>query len=134
MASRRSLRASASLKLDSVTVCCVDCAYHDLAASALRFTLSGCDFAEALFFSDRDCGVDRVRWVAIDRLDSAEAYSNFLIHRLHEHIQTEHVLVIDSPRSRLRRPRAISASIVWSVWSACTPINSSCRRRPATGR
>lgn len=82
------------LKLDKITLCCIDCAYHSLAADALRLTLSKCDFAEAIFLSDQDCGVDGVRHVKIDRITSSAQYSNFVIHKLHEHIATDHILII----------------------------------------
>jgi tetratricopeptide (TPR) repeat protein len=86
--------AGGRLKLDNVTLCCLDCAYYALAADALRVTLSKCDFAEALFFSDRDCQVNGVRFVPTERITSSAQYSNFLIHRLHEYIDTDYVLII----------------------------------------
>jgi hypothetical protein len=86
--------ASGRLKLDNVTLCCLDCTYYALAADALRMTLSKCDFADALFFSDRDCYVDGVRFVPTDRITSSAQYSNFLIHKLHEYIDTDYVLII----------------------------------------
>jgi tetratricopeptide (TPR) repeat protein len=82
------------LSLPEVTLCCVDCAYYEHAANALRATLARCGFGRALFLSDRDCGVAGVDFVAIERVASREAYSNFMIHRLHEHIGTSHALVI----------------------------------------
>ena len=86
--------ARGRLKLPEVTLCAVDCAYHDLAARALRSTLAQCEFGAALFLSDRDCGVPGVRFVPIDGITSLAAYSNFVVHRLHEHVRTGHVLVI----------------------------------------
>jgi hypothetical protein len=86
--------ASRRLKLDNVTLCCLDCAYYALAADALRITLSKCDFAEALFFADRDCHVNGVRFVPTERTTSSAQYSNFLIHKLHEYIDTDYVLII----------------------------------------
>jgi hypothetical protein len=86
--------AGGRLKLDNVTLCCLDCAYYALAADAMRATLSKCHFAESLFFSDRDCGVDGVRFVPIERITSSAQYSNFLIHKLHEYIGTDYVLII----------------------------------------
>jgi tetratricopeptide (TPR) repeat protein len=82
------------LALPEVSLCCVDCAYHDLAARALRTTLAGCEFGRALFLSDRDCRVSGVEFVPIDRLASTQAYSNFMIHDLHRHVGAGHVLVI----------------------------------------
>jgi hypothetical protein len=86
--------ASGRLNLDNVTLCCLDCAYYALAADALRATLSKCDFAAALFFSDRDCHVNGVRFVPTERITSSAQYSNFLIHNLHEYIDTDYVLII----------------------------------------
>lgn len=89
-----SAAAQERLGLPEVTLCCVDCAYHNLAADALRATLARCTFGRALFLSDRDCHVDGVDFVEIDRITSLAAYSNFLVHGLHEHIATGHVLVV----------------------------------------
>jgi len=80
--------------LPSVTLCCVDCAYHDLAAEALKASLSACAFGDAVFISDRDCQVPGVRFAKIAPIASSAAYSNFMIHQLHEHIRTDFVLVI----------------------------------------
>jgi hypothetical protein len=86
--------ASDRLNLDKITLCCVDCAYQALAADALRITLSKCDLARALFFSDRDCRVERVRLVEIDRITSSVEYSNFIMHKLPEYIETDYILII----------------------------------------
>ena len=82
------------LRLPDVTLCCVDSAYYDLAAKALRTTLSKCEFARCLFMSDRDCGVAGADFVPIKRIASLAAYSNFMVHHLHEHIDTSHALVM----------------------------------------
>ena len=84
----------AKTALPTVTLVCVDCVYHGHAANALATSLARCDFGRALFLSDRDCGVPGVEFSAIGRIASREGYSNFMIHRLHEHVQTSHVLVI----------------------------------------
>jgi hypothetical protein len=86
--------AADRLRLEAVTLCCVDCAYHSLAADALRLTLAKCDFEEALFLSDRDCGVNGVRFVKVDPITSAAQYSNFVFHKLREYIATDHVLIV----------------------------------------
>lgn len=82
------------VELPGVTLCCIDCSYHDLAAAALRHSLAGCAFDQALFFSDRDCGVDGVRFVPVKRIGSSAEYSNFVVHRLHEHIASAYVLIV----------------------------------------
>jgi hypothetical protein len=82
------------VELPGVTLCCIDCSYHELAAAALRHSLACCAFAEALFFSDRDCGVDGVRFVPVDPIRSSADYSNFVVHRLHAHVASGHVLIV----------------------------------------
>lgn len=84
----------ARLALDDVTLCCIDCANYELAADALRFTLERCRFADALFLSDRDCAVQGVRHVPVESIRSSAQYSNFVVHRLHEHVATGYVLII----------------------------------------
>lgn len=81
-------------QLQGVELCCIDCSYHDLAAHALRATLARCGFERAQFLSDRDCGVDGVAFTAIDPIRSLQAYSNFVVHGLHAHVTSPHVLVI----------------------------------------
>ena len=80
--------------LPEVTLCCIDCSYHELAGAALRHSLAGCAFAEALFFSDRDCGVPGVRFVPVARIGSSAEYSNFVVHRLHEYVSSAYVLIV----------------------------------------
>jgi tetratricopeptide (TPR) repeat protein len=82
------------VRLEGVELCCVDCSYHDLAAMALRATLARCEFDRAQFLSDRDCGAGGVAFVAIEPIRSVQAYSNFMIHDLHAHVSSRHVLVI----------------------------------------
>jgi tetratricopeptide (TPR) repeat protein len=82
------------LRLQGVELCCIDCSYHDLAARALRATLARCEFDRAQFLSDRDCAVEGVAFMAIDPIRSLQAYSNFVIHGLHAHVASPHVLVI----------------------------------------
>ena len=89
-ATREALR----LRLPGVELCCIDCSTHELAAEAQRATLARCDFDRAQFLSDRDCAVDGFAFVAIDPIRSLQAYSNFVIHELHAHVSSRHVLVI----------------------------------------
>ena len=84
----------ARLALPEVALCCADSAYRDLAARALRASLEGCVFGDALFASDRDCGVEGVRFVPIAPLRSLQDYSNFMIHGLHAHVSSGHALVV----------------------------------------
>jgi hypothetical protein len=86
--------AAGRIRLPDVTLCCIDCSYHDLAGDALAFTLARGEFGAALFFSDRDCGVPGVRFVPVERIGSSADYSNFVVHRLHEYVETGYVLIV----------------------------------------
>lgn len=86
--------ATGRRKLPDVTVVCIDCAYHELAIDALRRTLAQCDFGAACFFTDRDYILDGIKVIRIDPVTSAEAYSNFVMHRLAAYIETDFVLIV----------------------------------------
>jgi hypothetical protein len=81
-------------KLPRITLCCIDCAYHDLAINALRMTMAQCEFGAVYFFTDRDFDLEGVRVIRIEPLASGQAYSNFVIHRLGAHIETDYVLIV----------------------------------------
>jgi len=82
------------LSLPRVTLVCVDCAYHEIALYALRKSIAQCDFGAVYFFTDRPFDVEGIEVVPIARIGSMAEYSNFLIHQLGRHIQTDFALVI----------------------------------------
>mgnify|MGYP001060052585 CR=1 FL=1 len=77
-----------------LTLCIIDTQTHALAARAMRLSLAERDFAEALFLSDRDGDTGGGRFIPIPTLMGREAYSRFVIQRLHEFVETPHVLLI----------------------------------------
>jgi hypothetical protein len=80
--------------LSNITLCCIDCAYHDLAINALRRSIAQCEFEAVCYFTDRDMELEGIRSIRIDPLKSAEDYSNFVIHRLPDYIETDFVLIV----------------------------------------
>ncbi|HEX5865900.1 MAG TPA: DUF5672 family protein, partial [Casimicrobiaceae bacterium] len=82
------------LELPGVTLCCVDTANPELALRALRCSVSGIRFARTLFLTDRAYDVADIDVRVIEALESREAYSAFVLKTLVEHIDTEHVLLI----------------------------------------
>lgn len=82
------------LALPRVTLCCVDCASHDLALAALDQSVRKCDFARVLFVTDRACAIEGVDTLRIAPIRSREAYSQFVIKELHAHIATDFVLLV----------------------------------------
>lgn len=85
--------ASARRPLPRVTLICVDCAYHQLAIHALRASMVHCEFAEVIFFTDRDFDLPGIRVVKVEAIRSSAEYSNFLVHQVGAHIRSDFVLV-----------------------------------------
>mgnify|MGYP000405524989 CR=1 FL=1 len=81
------------LELPDVTVCAIDCVTPELAAAALDRSMRQCNFGETLLLSDRRVD-SRAVWTRISRLDSIEAYNDFMLRELLHHVSTSHVLVI----------------------------------------
>lgn len=83
-----------TLRATNTTLCLVDTQTHALAARAMRLSLAAMDFADALFISDSAKDTGGARHVAIAPLAGRAAYSRFVIKDLLQHIETEHVLLI----------------------------------------
>ena len=82
------------LELSGVTLCCVDTVNPELALRALRLSTSRVRFARALFLTDRAQDAPGIEVRRIAPLASREAYSEFVLKGLVDHIDTEHVLLI----------------------------------------
>jgi Protein of unknown function (DUF5672) len=83
------------LQLPTVTLCAVSSVNIGATIEALRACLEQIDFAECLFMTDADVRAPpAIQVVPIDRLGSAEAYSEFLLRGLVQHLRTRHCLVI----------------------------------------
>jgi tetratricopeptide (TPR) repeat protein len=82
------------LELPEVTLCCVDTLHHALALRALRCSTADIRFGRTLFISD--CALDEpgIDVRLIEPLDSREAYSQFVLKSLLQHVDTPHVLLI----------------------------------------
>jgi len=85
---------AAKRKIEDTTLCVVDCANHALAERALRQCLSGCEFEQVKFLSDRACSLPGVKSEPIAPLRSARDYSHFILKQLAPHIDTEYVLLV----------------------------------------
>ncbi len=82
------------LELSSVTLCCVDTVNPELALRALRLSVSRVRFARTLLLTDRARDASGIEVRLIAPLASREAYSEFVLKELVNHIDTEHVLLI----------------------------------------
>ena len=80
--------------LPNVTLCCVDTQHPTLAERALRLSMTGMRFGRVLLLTDRDASIPDVRVVGIPPLPSPAAHSQFLLKSLVQHIETDHVLLV----------------------------------------
>lgn len=86
---------SKRLDLKDVTLVCVDCVNPSLALRAMRLSMHGCKFAEALLFSSEAVApAENISVINIPRIRSKREYSLFLTKRLLPHVHSRHVLVI----------------------------------------
>lgn len=81
------------IDLSDVTICAADTAFVELTARALKISMSGCRFSDAIFFSDVPIE-GPFRHVEIAPLASTDAYSLFCLREMVQHIKTPRVLVI----------------------------------------
>jgi hypothetical protein len=82
------------LSLPRVTLCCIDCANHDLALAALEQCVRKCTFARVLFITDRDFAIDGIECVRIPPIASRQAYSRFVMKELAGYIDTDFALLV----------------------------------------
>lgn len=111
-----------TLALPEVTLVCVDTREPAFAMQAMRRTLQAIRFGDAVLFTEsarlRDAPTD-VRIVDV-RVDTIEAYSQFMLRGLAEHTQTSHVLVVQwdgfVTRSEQWRPEFLDYDYIGARW------------------
>ena len=84
------------LSLPTVTLCAVSSVNVIATIAALRTSLEQIQFSECLLFTDAPISPrpPGIRVVPIAPLTSAQAYSEFVLHSLADHIRTSHCLVV----------------------------------------
>lgn len=82
------------LKLDRVTLICVDCLNYGAAISAMKKSMQQVEFARAVFLTDIDIKVDGIETVIIPKINSKAQYSKFIIKDLWKCFHTDFCLVI----------------------------------------
>ena len=84
-----------TLKLPSVTVCAASSVNINATIDALLVCADQIDFAECLFFTDANVlPPDPIRTIPVARLASGADYSDFILHRLINHVRTTHCLIV----------------------------------------
>ena len=80
----------------AMTICAVDDVTPGLAADALRRSCQKMRFDRALLVSSSrpEALADGIEHIKISPIRSRDEYSRFILHDLHHHIETSHVLVV----------------------------------------
>ena len=66
----------------SVTIIAADCVTPKLAIKAIEFSCKHISFQEAILFTDADIQHDWIKIVKIDKINSTQEYSKFMINKL----------------------------------------------------
>lgn len=82
------------LLLDRITLVCVDTANHQKAIDSLKKCMTLCKFRKVKFFSDQNLGELGFESILIDKINSKEEYSHWIVKKLYQHIDTDFVLVV----------------------------------------
>lgn len=82
------------INLNNVTLVAVSSVQHDANIYALRESTKGLKFASVKFLTDADIICDDIEIVKIDRLNSIDEYSKFMIYDLDHHIDTDFALIV----------------------------------------
>jgi tetratricopeptide (TPR) repeat protein len=86
--------ADAPVPIEATTLCCIDCRNGALALRALRLSLRECAFERVLFLTDQGLAAPGIETRSIPTIGSPEQYSRFVMKDLLEHIDTDHVLLV----------------------------------------
>lgn len=82
------------IKLDNVTIICVDTLNYGLAISALKKSLQQVTPARCVLLTNIELQVEGIEVIKIDTIKSKNGYSRFMIKELYKHFDTKFVLVI----------------------------------------
>lgn len=82
------------MKLDAVSLICVDCLNYAKAVAAILHSTKDIDFKDVLFFTDIDLVVKGKPSILIDSINSKEEYCGFLINKVIDYIKTDYFLII----------------------------------------
>jgi hypothetical protein len=116
------------LQLPTVTLCAVTSVNVEATVEALRASSGQIDFAECILFTHAEVPSDRsMNVVTIEPLTSAGSYSDFLLHKLAEHIRTDHCLIVQWDGFVIEpaawQPRFLDFDYIGSPWPQFREFN-----------
>lgn len=80
--------------INNITLCAIDCLYQKLSIPAIEKSASQIQFNECLLFSDKPQNHSYIKTIEIDTISSMDDYDRFVFKELHNHINTDYLLII----------------------------------------
>lgn len=114
--------SSKQLQLPEVTLIAVTSVNLGPTVAALESSMAQIDFGEVKLLSDRapDQWPQNLKWVRIGRLNSAQAYSEFVLHHLADHVATSHCLLVQWDghviNASFWRPQFLDYDFLGATW------------------
>ena len=92
-----------TLNLKNVTLCAVACTKVPETIHAMKESMRGIEYAEAILITHEDLNLEKdgIKVIKIERLDY-KGYNHFIIYRLKDYIQSDFVLVVQNDGYVLR--------------------------------
>jgi phage pi2 protein 07 len=84
------------IKLPNITLVCIDCINYDAAIKAIKHSVKEIKFGKVLFLTDRQFFGTKFQFIKIDKITSKEQYSEFVIKKLVNYINTRFCLIIQA--------------------------------------
>lgn len=82
------------VKIKEVTLIAVDCVNYPLTIHSLRNCMEKCEFDRVIFLTDIDLIEKGIEVIKIDRINSKQDYSKFIIKKLYKYFNTLHCLIV----------------------------------------
>jgi hypothetical protein len=109
------------ISLPTVTICAVSSVRIDETLHAIKESMRGITYGKVLFLTDKTVTDNSVTVIPIEPLDY-DGYSNFIIYKLKEYIDTEHVLIVQHDGYVLRPeswdPTFLNYDYIGAPWPA----------------
>lgn len=108
------------LSLENVCIVCVDCYNYGAAIHALQKSTEQVQFGSVKFLTDIKIEVDGIETVVIDRINTKEEYSKFIIKELYKHIDRKYVLIVQHDgfviNSSAWKEEFLSVDVIGAAW------------------
>jgi len=84
------------MNIPNITLICIDCVNYEAAIRAINISTSKTEFSKVIFITDKhpENPPKSIEVKIIDKINSREEYSKFILNKLGDYFTTEHALII----------------------------------------